>query len=314
MTGNFGAHLEQHHPGIPPGRSTDRLDWLVGVFATQEQVDRFDTFFLGADYAPLLSFQLSAALNAAVPAFPVSPGIIPCFTRTAQTALGLQQCLGTGGAVSGGGPTLAAGQTMRDVYEQESTSVALFTNNTFSLTDQFDITVGLRYTWDEKTLDGAQRNVGANQLTCAAALGNAAVINGVLGAASGGSILARHCLPWTNPFYNNRNISESVSEDNLSGTIKASYRLNESVLAYVSYARGYKSFGYNQDRVQNGVTPVNSLFFPSEEVDSYEFGVKMTLLDRTMLLNATYFDQTFDRTSSSTPSSAPPSWWNRSLS
>jgi outer membrane receptor protein involved in Fe transport len=227
-----------------------------------------------------------------VPAFPVSPGIIPCFTRAAQTALGLQQCLGTGGAVSGGGPTFAAGQTFQDVYEQESTSVALFTNNTFSLTDQFDITVGLRYTMDEKTLDGAQRNVGANQLTCASALGNAAVITGVLGA-SAPAILARHCLPWTNPFYANRNISESVSEDNLSGTIKASYRLNESVLAYVSYARGYKSFGYNQDRVQNGVTPVNSLFFPSEEVDSYEFGVKTTLFNRTMLLNATYFDQTF---------------------
>lgn len=291
--GNFGADISSITQELRLAGATDRLDWLVGVFATQEQVDRFDTFFLGADYAPLLSFQLSAALNAAVPAFPVSPGIIPCFTRTAQTALGLQQCLGTGGAVSGGGPTLAAGQTMRDVYEQESTSVALFTNNTFSLTDQLDITVGLRYTWDEKTLDGAQRNVGANQLTCAAALGNAAVITGVLGAATAPAILARHCLPWTNPFYNNRNISESVSEDNLSGTIKASYRLNDSVLAYVSYARGYKSFGYNQDRVQNGVTPVNSLFFPSEEVDSYEFGVKTTLFNRTMLLNATYFDQTF---------------------
>ena len=290
--GNFGADISSVTQEFRLAGATDRLDWLVGIFATQEQVDRFDTFFLGADYAPLLSFQLSAALNAAVPAFPVSPGIIPCFTRTAQTALGLQQCLGTGGAVSGGGPTFTAGQTFRDVYEQESNSFALFTNNTYSLTDQLDITVGLRYTWDEKTLDGRQNNIGANQLTCAAALGNAAVITGVLGA-SAPAILARHCLPWTNPFYNNRVVSESVSEDNLSGTIKAAYRLNDSVLAYASYARGYKSFGYNQDRVQNGVTPVGSLFFPSEEVDSYELGVKTTLFNRTMLLNATYFDQTF---------------------
>lgn len=29
-------------------------------------------------------------------------------------------------------------------------------------------------------------------------------------------------------------------------------------------------------------------------VDSYEAGVKLTLLDRTLLLNATYFDQTFE--------------------
>jgi len=272
--------------------ATDNWDWLIGVFATRENVNRGDTFFLGADYAPVLSFQLSAALNAAVPAFPVSPGIIPCFTRTAQTALGLQQCLGTGGAVSGGGPTFTAGQTFEDRYSQRSDSIALFTNNTWSLTEQFDITLGLRYTYDSKRLIGAQSNVGANQLTCAAALGNAAVITGVLGAAAP-AILARHCLPWTNPFYANRGISQSVNDSNLSGTVKAAYRFNDSVLVYGSYARGYKSFGYNQDRVQNGITPVASLFFPSEEVDSYELGIKTTLFNRSMLLNVTYFDQTF---------------------
>jgi outer membrane receptor protein involved in Fe transport len=291
--GNFGADISSVTQEFRLAGATDRWDWLVGVFATSEQVDRFDTFFLGADYAPLLSFQLSAALNAAVPAFPVSPGIIPCFTRTAQTPLGLQQCLGTGGAVSGGGPSFPAGQSFRDVYEQESNSFAIFTNNTFSLTDQFDITVGLRYTNDEKSLDGSQNNVGSAQGTCAAALGNAAVITGVLGAATAPVILARHCLPWSNPFYANRTISESVSDDNFSGTIKAAYRFNDEVLVYGSFARGYKSFGYNQDRVQSGITPVNSLFFPSEEVDSFEAGIKTTLFGRSMLLNATYFDQTF---------------------
>ena len=274
--------------------ATDTWDWLVGVFATRENVNRGDTFFLGADYAPVLSFQLSAALNAAVPAFPVSPGIIPCFTRPGQTALGLQQCLGTGGAVSGGGPTFTAGQTFEDRYSQRSDSIALFTNNTWSLTEQFEITLGLRYTYDEKRLIGTQTNIGANQLTCAAALGNAAVITGVLGTANAPAILARHCLPWTNPFYANRGINESVNDSNLSGTVKAAYRFNDSVLVYGSYARGYKSFGYNQDRVQNGITPVASLFFPSEEVDSYELGIKTTLFNRSMLLNATYFDQTFD--------------------
>ncbi len=39
---------------------------------------------------------------------------------------------------------------------------------------------------------------------------------------------------------------------------------------------------------------MSSLYFPSEYVDSYEAGVKMTLLARTLLLNVTYFDQTFE--------------------
>src|SRR5690606_18828006 len=88
-------------------------------------------------------------------------------------------------------------------------------------------------------------------------------------------------------------ISESNNGGEFSGTVKGSYRFNDSVMAYVSYAHGYKSFGYNLDRVQAGVTPTASLYFPAETVNSYEIGLKNTLFDRTVLLNLTYFDQTF---------------------
>lgn len=291
--GEFHSSLDSLTQEFRLAGANDRLDWLVGVFANRENVTRRDSFYFGADYAPVLSFQLSAALNAVVPAFPVSPSIIPCFTRTGQTALGLQQCLGTGGAVMGGGPSFAAGQSLRDNYAQASESIALFTNNTFHLTDAFDITVGLRYTYDSKRLDSLQTNVGSNGLTCAAGLANQATIVGVLGAANAPAILGRLCLPWSNPFYANRARSEEVSDSEVSGTVKASYRLNDSVMVYASYARGYKSFGFNMDRVQTGVTPNASLYFPSEIADSYEAGVKTTLFNRTVLLNATYFDQTF---------------------
>jgi len=65
-------------------------------------------------------------------------------------------------------------------------------------------------------------------------------------------------------------------------------------MLYGSYAKGYKSFGYNMDRVQTGITPNASLLFPSETVDSYEIGLKNTLFNRSVLLNLTYFDQTFE--------------------
>ena len=292
--GDFGFGVENFTQEIRLAGATDRLDWLVGVFYTTEDIERQDSFYLGADYAPLLSFQLSAALNAANPLIPVSPSIIPCFTRTAQTAPQLQACLGTGGAVFGGGPTLVAGQSLEDVYVQSSDSLAIFTNNTFSVTDQFDITLGLRYTADDKSLSGLQTNgTDAAGLTCAAALGNQAAIAGAVGAANAPAILGRLCLPWSNPLYDNRVVSESDSDGELSGTIKASFRLSPEAMFYASYARGYKSFGYNLDRVQTGITPNASLYFPSEVVDSYEAGMKLTLLDRTLLFNATYFDQTF---------------------
>jgi iron complex outermembrane recepter protein len=295
--------------------STDRLDWLVGLFATSENVTRKDSWFFGADYTPYISFLLSANLNGlSGGAFPISPGIIGCFTRPGQTPgpTGLQGCLASGGTgalpVGPGGalvtiPTAQAtgqgftvGQGYADVYDQDSTSFAIFTNNTWHVTEQFDLNLGLRYTQDDKSLDGRQQNVGTNGAACAAAGANQAAIAGALGAAGAGGVLGAICLPFTNPAFNNRVVSESFDDGELSGTIKASYRLNPSVLAYASYARGYKSFGYNLDRVHRTgtTTPVSSLFFPSETVDSYEAGVKTTLLDRTLLLNATYFHQTFE--------------------
>ncbi len=299
--GDFASAVRNITQEFRLAGATEKLDWLVGVFATREQVNRRDEFYLGADYAPVLSFQLTAPLAAA--GVPTSATSIGCFTRAGQTVLQLQQCLGTSGAVFGTGPQPVAGQALEDKYQQRSDSIAIFTNNTYSVTDQFDLTLGLRYTYDEKRLLGLQTNVGSASATCAGALGNFTTLATLLGAgnaaagtANAGAITARLCLPWTNPFFANRGINEKVNDGTLSGTVKAAYRLNNSILGYVSYARGYKSFGYNQDRVQGTVppTPQASLFFPSEDVDSYEIGVKTTLFDRTMLLNATYFDQTFE--------------------
>lgn len=278
----------------------DSFDWLFGLFATTETIDRRDTFYTGADYGAYISFLLTAQLNAATQALPTPPGAIPisparigCFTAPGQTVPQLQGCLYGNPATPPTGIGFVNGQSYRDTYEQTSDSFAIFTNNTWHVTEQLDLTLGLRYTMDEKSLDGHQQNTNNSGNTCAAAVGNAAVIGGALGAGAVPGILGAFCLPFTNAAFNNRMVSEGHDDGELSGTIKAAYRINDSILTYVSYARGYKSFGFNMDRVQVANVPVASLFFPSETVDSYEAGVKMTLVDRTLLLNATYFDQTF---------------------
>ncbi len=291
--GDYGFSVDNLTQEFRLAGSNDSFDWLFGVFATSEDIERGDSWYYGADYTPFLSFLLSSSLNRVNPALPISPSTIGCYTLAGQTAAGFGGCLGTGGAVGGGGPGFGVGQGFEDNYTQESTSFALFTNNTWHVTEQFDVTLGLRYTMDDKSLDGLQNNVNGNGTACGAALANAGAIGAVLGAATP-TILGNFCLPWSNAAYNNRVVSESFDDGELSGTIKAAFRLNTSIMAYASYARGYKSFGYNLDRVQTGITPNASLFFPSEVVDSYELGLKMTLLDRTLLLNATYFDQTFE--------------------
>jgi iron complex outermembrane recepter protein len=296
--GDYGYTVENWTQELRLAGSTDRFDWLVGFFATKEDIERTDSYYFGADYGPYISLLLTSQINALNPAIPTSATAVPCFTRVGQTPsnpappFGFAQCLGSAGAVGGGGIGFITGQGVEDFYKTESTSYALFTNNSWRVTDQLELTLGLRYTLDDKSLEGRQRNVNGNGATCAAALANQAAIGAVLGAATP-TALGAFCLPFTNAAFNNRNVSESFDDGELTGTIKAAYRFNDQVLTYVSYARGYKSYGYNLDRVQNGLTPTASLFFPSEEVDSYEAGIKTTLFDRTVLLNATYFDQTF---------------------
>ncbi|MFC0633012.1 TonB-dependent receptor [Brevundimonas balnearis] len=292
--GDFGTDLDNFTQEFRLAGTSDRADWLLGMYISKENIQRRDTFYLGSDYAPILSLQLTSALNAAVPAFAVSPNSLPCFSAAGQTALGLQTCLATGGAAGPRGPNIVAGQSLRDVYDQSSDTFALFTNNTFRLTDTWDVTVGLRYTWDEKAIRGLQQNLGAAQLACAGTLGNAALINGTFGAVTGGSIIGRMCLPWTNPLYNNRRVAEDAEANEATGTFKTSWRPIEGLMLYASYARGYKSFGFNMDRVQAGVTPTASLLFPSEIVEAYEAGFKSTLFNGSLLFNATYFDQSFE--------------------
>lgn len=309
--GDFGYALDNLTQEFRLAGTTDRFDWLIGGFATLENIDRKDSYFFGADYNPFISLLLTSSLAQATGGqIAPSPSRLGCFSGN-LTAAGIPPaaqgqyllgCLAGSPLAPAFGPVNILGQGVRDTYSQRSESVALFTNNTWRVTDQFEITLGLRYTMDNKRLQGIQDNINGNGAACAGVLGNAALITGtaqgVLGPVAGGaaaqSLIGAQCLPWTNPLFDNREISEDFDDGELSGTIKAAYKITDDLMVYGSYARGYKGFGYNMDRVQTGVTPDASLFFPAETVDSYELGLKSTLFNGSVLFNATYFDQTFE--------------------
>src|SRR3546814_16807995 len=74
-------------------------------------------------------------------------------------------------------------------------------------------------------------------------------------------VIGYGCLPWANPMHVARRdaagnfiggeTSQSLEEKEWSGTLKAAYRWNDSVMTYLSAARGYKGGGFNLDRVQS---------------------------------------------------------------
>ncbi len=283
--------------------STERLNWLVGAFLADERLDNEANFRFGSDYEAYMStIVLSGVAGALAPA-----GIT---VNQANSALFASQI-----TALPYGSSFTAGTGLHDTYNQRSKTVALFTNNTLKITDAFDITVGLRYTAEEKDLDtyqtGASNACGvlltpAGQARVASTLVGRGVPAALFGTATGTSLVStvvgNMCLPWANPLFNGRGTKQSLSEREWTGTVKASYRLNPSVFTYASYARGYKGSGFNLDRTQSsnglpsggvGVVPITDTSFPAEFVDSYEIGVKNTLFNRTVLFNVTGFYQKF---------------------
>lgn len=259
---------------------TDKLDWMVGAFLADERLATRTNFLFGNDYEQYLGRLLSAS---------AAPGGVANFVS-----------LLTGRAPN---TTFTPGQGIYDRYDQRATTVALFTNNTWHVTDAFEITGGLRYTSEEKKLDTYQTNSDGG-VGCGTALSPAgqARIAGIVGAAAAPTVIGNLCLPWANPLFNGRGTKQQRTDKEWTGTIKASYRFSPQVFSYASYARGYKGGGFNLDRTQSsnglpsggaGVTPIYDTSFPAEFVDSYEIGLKNTLFDRTVLFNISGFYQKF---------------------
>src|SRR5690606_11581752 len=97
----------------------------------------------------------------------------------------------------------------------------------------------------------------------------------------------------SNSAFNNRRVEDSQEDSDFSGTLKAAWHVNDNIMTYVSYARGYKAGGYNLDRATTGIAASNDLWFDSEKVDSYEIGLKSVLADGAVTFNITAFDQRY---------------------
>lgn len=261
--GNFANEFSQVSEEVRLAGETDRWSWLVGAFYANEDLSSRNQLLYGNQFRTYYNALLSNALAL----FPASawPG-----------GLGTQ-----------------------DVYEQDSTTWALFTNNNIRFTDALELTVGLRYTDESKDLDTQYANthtgVGCTILRNTPAF---------RASPSAATIFGIGCATYADPIFNNLATSQSLSEAEWSGTTKLAFRFTEETMAYVSYARGYKASGFNLDRERTGSSALNpgtpggstadvDTRFDKELVDSYEVGLKTQWLDNSLLLNAAVFYQDY---------------------
>ncbi len=240
------------------------LDWLVGGFFSSEILDTNTAIYAGSAFDLYLSgvatagtdFPLTYQLTGSPPGTLFKPGV--------------------------------SGEA--DWYHQTSKSYAFFTNETYNIAQGLDLTAGLRFTSEKKSADSNFNNPDGGS-----ACGQLIPHLGTLPAGTAEALLFLGCTSVFNPFFNGQSTSQSLSEGNVSGTVKLSYRFNEDVMAYVSWANGYKAGGINLSRVADPVTlvPDFNTEFPRETVQSYEVGIKSMLANRTVRFNASIFDQQY---------------------
>ncbi|WP_421730060.1 TonB-dependent receptor [Brevundimonas sp.] len=313
--GDFSFGLDQMSQEFRLAGTTDRFDWLVGVIGSKEDLQRNDSFIFGAAWNPylsgLLASQLAPAIAGALGDPSLAPSLIPviapnvlsCLTAPFPANVLCGAPPTSGGNFFLGGPPIApgtgyaAGSGYVDRYGQDSDSIALFTNNTWRATEQLQVTLGLRYTRESKTLNTAQDNIGGNGAVCAAARQNPLLAAGSpFNAFLGGGL----CINQTNPDFDGRAYTQKWDDDDLSGKLAVQYRFSPSLMVYGSAARGFKAGGFNLERssaptsaTNSNPTPVDDTSFASETVDSYELGFKSTLFDRSLLFNVTAYQQDF---------------------
>lgn len=291
--------------------STERVDWMFGAYYSDEDLDRNDSYRFGTAYEPYLSTLVGARVLGGLAQQLAPLGIT---VDQSNPAIFLSQVSGQPFG------TNFSGLGALDQHRQNSKSTALFTNNTWHATDALDLTLGLRYTHEDKEVDSTFSNPNGS-IGCGSVLSNpGARVGGALAqripgftslppatqAALIGAVAPQiagfMCLPWANALHDGRATHQEKTEKEWSGTLKAAYRWNENWMTYASAARGYKAGGFNLDRVQSadgrsisgaGVVPVDDTYFPGEFVDSYELGAKTTWADGNLLINATLFHQTY---------------------
>jgi outer membrane receptor protein involved in Fe transport len=243
--------------------TSGRLTWLVGAFYSNEALNVFAPLNFGTDFTEYADLLFAAA-------GPLAPSTFPF------------------------GNPFPAGTGARDAYHQREHSESVFTQDDFKILDNLILTGGIRFTSETKSLVSNYNNTDHS--------GTCAYFEGV--AAGLGLALVKANLPIQcvdNPAFFGLNTFQQFTENDVTGTVKLTYKFNDTTMVYASYSRGNLVGGFNLAEVTMPVgnnpnaslTPDPNTFFPAEYVNAFEVGSKVELLNRRLLLTAAAFYQKY---------------------
>jgi iron complex outermembrane recepter protein len=190
---------------------SDVLRWVAGVFYSEEEIERTETFCIPNCGKDLVS----------LPYAPVASNFI----------------------------------VNASIQANDSTTWAAYGQGTYDLTDTLALTLGLRYSYEEKEFTSAGRND--------------------LGIVAVGALIQQFSA-----------VTETEDWSKVSGKIALNWECTDDILFYGSISTGFKSGGFTG----SASTPeVATTPFEEETAINYELGMKSQLLKRSLQLNVASF-------------------------
>lgn len=145
----------------------------------------------------------------------------------------------------------------------DTESWSVFGDVSYDVTEQLSLSVGGRYTRDEKTGQVYRQNFTGLKSPL---FGNNLAVPGLL----------------------RSNFTSSDTYEKFTPRVSASYEISPDLTGYVSYSQGFKSGGFDM-RADQILTPDSADGYQPEKVQSYEGGLKGYFFDRRLTLNTAVF-------------------------
>ena len=191
-----------------------------------------------------------------------------------------------------------AGAFANDDVNQEHSGYAVFTQVDWALSDAFELSLGARYTDESKDIDALYTPTNPGTMVPdLTAIGTSIFLfqqwagGGMVGAPPDLTPLLAVAQPnegwaaWTlAPFSPRPDVHETLDDDQVTGTIKGTWFINNDMMAYAAYSTGFKSGGTNTDRIWYFLPQL----FAAEESKSIEVGFKGDLGERFRVAVALY--------------------------
>jgi len=253
-----------------------KLNYMIGGFYSDEQLDQSVNFALGTEFEENFGALLGGGFGPNP--FQLVAGLTPGLT-----------------------PVDPAGTSTVNRFQQDAKSYAIFTHNSLEIVDGLELTVGARYSWEDKS--GGFTQTSTNNQVCANALGSLATLPALvppasLTAATQGFVgvgclgfVAPVDLPQAAVLPLPRSFQADFKDEELIYTIKLGYAISPFISSYASFTHGYKAGGINLDATAavGGADPT----FLSEEVDAWELGVKGQTPNGAVTVNVAAFYEKF---------------------